>query len=145
MTRILLSLLFCLLALTPAYADKPDNAQREQQRKELIDFKIKYLIKEVDVPADKQAEFERLYRKMEDERAALFREVYRRAKLINKNSTDSEILAVADLIAVAKQREGGMEVRYYQEFKKFLTPRQLLNLKRAEGRFNRKVMEMRGK
>ncbi|MBD5230663.1 MAG: hypothetical protein HDS66_00630 [Bacteroidales bacterium] len=148
MNRILLSILLCLLAISPALAaDKADNdaSKREQQRRELIDFKIKYLIKEVDIPADKQAEFERLYRKMEDERLSLFREVYRKAKSASKSSTDAEILAASDMIASTKQREGAMELKYYQEFKKLLTPRQLLNLKRAEDRFNRKVMETRGK
>ena len=145
MQRILFTLILAVVTLAPACAQSKSKGDFEQKRKEVIDFKVKYLIQETDLAADKQAEFERLYRQMEEEKHTMYSDLFKRASAVNKSSADSEVLAVADMIAASKQKEGAIELKFYQQFKKLLTPRQLLTLKRSEDRFNRKVMEMRGR
>lgn len=145
MQKLLIILLLTFCACLPAAAQKKTDGNFEKQRKELLDFKVKYLVQEIDVPADKRAEFESTYRQMEQERHVLFSNIHAKAKALSKASSDAEVLAVTDLIAGAKQKEGAIESKYYQIFKKMLTPRQLLNMKRSEDRFNRKVMQMRNK
>lgn len=133
--------------ILPAAAQKNGRAVREKQRKELTDFKIKYLIQEMELSADKQQAFENTYRQMENERFNLFRSVHKQVKAVKKRgeATDAELQEAADAMASLKKREGEMEYRYYQKFKKILSPEQLYIMKVAEEKFNRKVMEMRGK
>lgn len=147
MTRLLLSFIIILTTLLPCAAQGKGNAGHEQMRKELLDFKVKYLMQEINLAADKQPEFERLYRQMEAERHNLFKNIPAKVDAVAKNAdaSDAELLSTADAMAALKQREGALEMNYFQQFKKMLTPRQAFELKRAEQKFNRKVMEMRGR
>lgn len=115
--------------------------------KELQEFKIKYLIQEMELPADKQAEFTTVYTQYDNERSALFHELLQRHKSIRKNAnpTDTEYMVAAESIATAKSREGALEQKYYNKFKTSLSPKQLYHLKRAEKKFDRKLGEMRKK
>jgi len=147
MPRILLfvSIIFCSLF----YANTADAAPRnhEQMHSELLDFKIKYLAQEMDLDAENLAKFEPLYRQMEDERHNLFKGIGRQVRALKDKDkpSDTELLALTDDMAALKQREGSIELSYYRKFKQFLTPTQLYKLKRAEEKFTRKVMKMRGK
>lgn len=104
MQRILLTLILAIAALAPASAQSKSKGDFEQKRKEVLDFKVKYLIQETDLATDKQAEFEKLYRQMEDEKHAMYSDLFKRASALNKSSSDAEVTAVADLIAAAKQK-----------------------------------------
>lgn len=146
MVRYVFAILLMVLAFQPAVAQGRSRAEHERMRKELIEFKIEYLIQETDLAADRQAEFERLYLQMEEERHNLFKSTFSKNRAARRTQApETDVAAAADAMAAMKQKEGTLELRYYQLFKKFMSPRQLYNLKRAEERFNRKVMEMRGR
>lgn len=135
------------MACMPMAALPNNQAQREKMRKELQAFKLEYLTQELKLSPENQAEFSKLYSQMEAERNALFNQVYNQVNAVRnkKNPTDAEFAQAADVMSTFKQREGAIEYKYFEKFKKFLTPQQLFTLKRCEGKFNKKVMEMQGK
>lgn len=143
MTRTLLILLTLLISVVPAMADNKEPSA--DKLKELREFKIKYLIQEMELPTDKQAEFTKLYTQYESERISLFKELHQRAKSVknNANATDTDYSLAAEAIATARTREGELEAKYFQKFKAMLTPKQLYQLKRSEQKFERKLGEMK--
>lgn len=146
MKKFLLLFFVVLLSASPAFA-KPDRAEREKMRKELQAFKIKFLVQEMDLSADKKTEFEHLYLQMEEEKHKAFEQTVGRVRPVMKGTakSDEDYLAAADAMAGQKRREADIEGRYYAQFKKILSPRQLYKLKLSEEKFNRKLNEMRSK
>ncbi|MCM1319193.1 MAG: hypothetical protein NC217_02290 [Muribaculaceae bacterium] len=118
-----------------------------EKLKELQEFKIKYLIQEMDLSADKQAEFTKLYTQYDNERSTLFRDIYQRVKSMrqNQNPTDTDFMVIAETMATAKAREGALEQKYFNKLKTILSPKQLYTLKCAEQKFDRKLNEHRHK
>lgn len=145
MTRYLL-LFFTLLICSVAGMAEPKEPSAEKL-KELQEFKIKYLIQEMDLPADKQAEFTKIYTMYDNERSTLFRDFFQRDKSIrhNQNPTETDYMVAAESMATAKAREGALEQKYFNKLKTILSPKQLYNLKRAEYKFDRKLNEQRHK
>lgn len=145
MTRTLLIALTFILTVLSASAQGKEPT--DEMLKELQEFKIKYLIQEMDLPADRQTEFTKVYTQYDNERSALFRELMQRHRSIrhNNNPTDTEYMVAAEAMATAKAREGGLEQKYFNKFKTMLTPKQLYQLKRAEKKFERKLGEMHKK
>lgn len=146
MKRFLL-ILITLISLTPAALAEPKDEPTAEMLKELQEFKVKYLTQEMDLPADKQSEFTKLYMQYENERSALFRDLHKRFRSMCKIQTpsDAEYMSAAESMSTAKAREGELEKKYFNKFKIILTPKQLYNMKRAEGKFDRKLDEMRRK
>lgn len=141
-------LAFLFLGVLPAAAEKnPPAPPTDEMVKELQDFKIKYLIQEMDLPADKQADFTRIYTQYCQSNSALFKDMFSRftAMKAKKQPTDADYLALAERMASFKSREGQLENNCFQQLKTLLTPSQLFKLKKAESKFDHKVREMRGK
>lgn len=145
-TRFLL-IFFALTLCTPSALAEPKEDHTAEMLKELQEFKIKYLIQEMDLSADKQAEFTKVYTQYENERAVLFHELHHKFKSIHKKSTptDNEYMGAAESMAMAKAREGELEKKYFNRLKTILSPKQLYLLKRAERKFDRKLSEQRGR
>lgn len=145
MKRIILALFAITMIAVQAVAEPKEPTA--DMLKELQEFKIKYLIQEMELPTEKQAEFTKLYSQYENERASLFRELHQRNKSIRKNSspTDTEYQVAAESMANARYREGELETKYFNKFKTMLSPKQLYLLKRSEQKFERKLGEMKHK
>lgn len=141
MNRFFLILLVAVSAAFTSFANNPESAEK---RKELQDFKMKYFIQEADIPADKQQEFTRLYNQYDQNREALFKEMEVRFKAMRgkNNPTDADYIGTAEAMASFKSREGDLEKNFFQQLRTLLTPKQLYMLKKAEHKFQRKVMEM---
>lgn len=146
MTRFLL-LLFTLTLFMPCAMAEPKDEPTAEMLKELREFKIKYLIQKIDLPADKQAEFTKVYTQYENEKAALFRDLHQRFKSMRKNlnPSEAEYMVTAESMATAKSREGELEKQYFNKFKTILSAKQLYLMKKAEQKFDRKLGEMHRK
>lgn len=146
MWRILLPAVIVLFVSFSAQAQKKTN-NPEDFKKELQEFKLKYLLQEMDLQGDKQKEFVQLYSKYDEERDKVFREIGQKTKALKNMAkpTENDYMNVVDAMTEAKVKEGELEKNYTAQFKKFLTAEQLYKLKHAEHKFMKKVMEMRGK
>ena len=145
MTRTLLTAFAFILTILSSSAQGKEPT--DEMLKELQEFKIKYLIQEMDLPADKQAEFTKIYAQYDNERSALFRELMQRHRSIrhNHNPTDTEYMVAAETMASGKAREGGLEQKYFNKLKTLLSSKQLYQMKCAEKKFEHKLGEMHRK
>ena len=146
MNRILLIVFLALVAVVPSFAQK-EKKDRETMRKELMEFKLKYLAQEIDLKEDQQKQFFELYTQMSDERGKIFKETKALEKKLTKNpdASDTEYEAVSKAITAAKEKDAALEKKYDEQFAKFLTQKQIFKMKAAEEKFREKMNEMRHK
>lgn len=140
-----LTLLFsCFLASLPVSAQRPDSRDREAWMKEMQQFKSDYIAKRLDLSEDQKPKFVDLYNKMDNEVRAAQEEaemLYRQTYQKKDAASDLECEKAAEAIYELKGRENVIEMKYFNEYKAILTPRQLFKLKEAERDFTRELMK----
>lgn len=132
---ILIAVASCLII----YAQDPaDAADRQRWLSEIRSYKHDFLAKELQLSEQQQQAFFALYDIMEDEIEDLILRTrnLENSILANHDASDQERLNAAKLLFEFKQAEGDIELRYFHQFMDILTPLQLLQLKRAERKFN---------
>ncbi|MDE6007278.1 MAG: Spy/CpxP family protein refolding chaperone [Muribaculaceae bacterium] len=140
---ILLMILIATLSL-PALAQKAGKSMsRETMRKEITDFKIKYLAQEMKLNEEQQKKFSVLYRELSEERHELFHKVHSLKKNLKEGASDEAYEAYTKASVEAKEKEAEIAKKYDSKFSEFLTPKQQYEMKMAEERFNQKMQEMR--
>lgn len=140
MKKITLLLLLMFSALTPLLAQNKDKAQ---MRKELEEYKMKYLAQEMELNKDQQKKFFEIYAQMSQERVKLFRETKALEKKVNSGTaTDAEYKEASRALTAAKEKEAEIERRYDEKFSQFLTQKQIFKMKKAEQEFTSKVKKM---
>lgn len=133
-----------LAAFAPAFAQEKSKDPKTM-RKEILEFKMKFLAQEMDLREDQQKRFFDLYTQMSNEKAKLFRETRQLEKKIDNNASEAEYEAVSRAITAAKEKDAEIDRRYDAKFSEFLTSKQLFKMKSAEKKFRQKMHEMRHK
>ncbi len=128
-------------ALT-AVAQNNNKDQRTRWMNEVRTQKYEFIVKETDMTKDQQDEFLPIYKEME--KAIFTANQEARAlelKVTNQTrTTEAEYAAAALMLARVKQREGDIEMEYYQKFERILSKKQLFQLKRAENKFTQYML-----
>lgn len=149
MKRLLLVVILFLSAIVPMAAQKKDGAKRPspEMRKEMREFKIKFIAQEIDLKEDQKKPFAELYNEMSEERWQIFHEIKNiERKLKNdKNASEADYEAAAKAITEAKERDAAIEKKYDAKFSTFLTSRQIFKMKGAEETYRQKMHEMHRK
>lgn len=123
-------------------AQRPDNGRRQQRgREQLIEYRHKFLAKDLNLSADQQSRFFALYDEM-SERLEAANDEFR--DICQKIDTDSKLSDVAfesyaERLFEQKKIEADIERDYYDKFKQILTPKQLARLKPAETKIIRNL------
>lgn len=120
------------------------KGDRAKWFKEVSEKKHKFLAKELDLKKDQEKPFFDLYDSMEDEIRQVQNNTRKMEKRVNEagdDATDLDYEKASDALYEAKQKESAIELKYKEEFKKILTPKQLFKLKGAERKFTRDLME----
>lgn len=143
--KTLILMLAVLLLAAPAYADKKKKACGENWRKEMRDFKLRFLAQEMELKPDQQKQFVTLYTQMSDEKEAVMRQTRTIVERVNKleNPTDADYTAASEALIRAHEQDLAIEKKYEEKFKTFLSPKQIFSLKEAERKFRDKLREMR--
>lgn len=146
--NILKLVLFGLVLIAgciPAMADGKKN--KEEMRKELQEFKIKFIAQEVGIPEDKQKLFFEIYQDMDQEKMRAFGQAFRLGKQLkkNKNATEADYEAFSKAMNEAKEQDMEIDKRYNEKFSSFMTAKQIFLMKNAEEKFRNKMHEMRHK
>lgn len=146
MRKFLLLLLMITAALTPVLAQHSVKSHKAM-RKEIHEFKLKFLAQEMELKEDQQKKFFELYNRMTDERAKVFRETRALEKKIadSSNVSDADYEEVSKAMTAAKEKDAEIEKRYDEKFRQFLSPKQIFKMKEAEEKFRQKMHEMRHK
>lgn len=143
------AILFALiLALAiPLMAQGSKEKSKEEMRRELHEFKMKFLAQEVDLKEDQQKAFVDTYEEMSAERHKVRRTVRSLEKRMKeeKNLSDADYTALNRALNSAKQQEAEVERKYDERFSKFMTQKQIFKLKQAQEEWRAKMREMRGK
>ncbi len=128
-------------ALT-AVAQTNNKDQRTRWMNEVRTQKYEFIVKETDMTKEQQDEFLPIYKEME--KAIFTANQEARAlelKVTNQTrTTEAEYAAAALMLARVKQREGDIEMEYYQKFERILSKKQLFQLKRAENKFTQYML-----
>lgn len=128
-------------ALT-AFAQTNNKDQRTRWMNEVRNQKYEFIIKETDMTKEQQEDFLPIYKEME--KAIFTANQEARAlelKVSNQTRTsEAEYAAAALMLARVKQREGDIEMEYYQKFERILSKKQLFQLKRAENKFTQYML-----
>ena len=121
-----------------------ERKSREEMRKEIDEFKRKFIAQEIELRDDQKKEFMDLYVQMDNERKKVFEQAKAAERNLkkNKSATDADYEAVSKLITEAKEKEAEIEKKYDVKFSKFLTCKQVYKIKSAEEKFRIKMQEM---
>ncbi|MCM1348913.1 MAG: hypothetical protein NC338_05825 [Firmicutes bacterium] len=142
-----LCMLSLLFALQLQAAGPQDASQRKQWFNNMVQTKIDYLAKQMELTPDQKARFEKQYAAMSAETARLAGDTRNMQKNVAKkdNPNDLELEKAAEAIAEFKSKEGAIEMKYFNQFKTYLTKKQLFKLKTAESKWMKMLMNHRGK
>lgn len=126
-------------------AQRPGNGKkREEMRKELEEFKMKFIAQEMDLKESQQKQFFEVYGQMQDERIRLFEQTRALERKLKRNpdATEADYAAMSKAITEAKQKDAEIEEKYDAKFAMFLSGKQIFKMKDAEEKFRRKMHQM---
>lgn len=145
MKKLFLFFILLFTGLGFMNAEEDDMAKREQMYREVQDFKMRYLAKEMDLTEAQRGKFFELYEEMTQNK----RECYKAAREMDrklrkdKNATDADYQRVTMAYNQASAEWNQIEVKYNEKFAEFLTPKQIYKMREAENEFRSKLEEMR--
>lgn len=145
MKRIISSLLIIFSVLFTLSA-QGDRNQRHQWFEEMRQLRVNYVASELNLTPEQRQQFVTNYEAMSRDIDKTMRETRKLAEgVVKKGSatTDLEKEKAAEALFEGKSKEGAIEMRYYAKFKTFLTPDQLLKMKKAEHKFFKTLMKQR--
>lgn len=118
----------------------PNDRQRWLQ--EIRTYKHDFLAKELELTRDQENQFFPLYDEMEDRIEQLNADTREIENRVTGDETvsDIEVRNAARAIFELKQSEGKIEMEYFEKFSDILSPRQLMQLKNAERKFTRQLI-----
>lgn len=137
--------LFC--ATAGFSQDNGKRKNREEMRKEIEEFKMKFIAQEMDLKEDQQKRFFELYSQMNEERSNLYKQIMKDERKLKKdpNASEEDYAAVSRAMTQAKEKDADLEKAYDEKFAAFLTNKQIYKMKVAEEKFRRKLQEMHHK
>lgn len=146
-TRIasLLILIATFFSLSAAAHQKEDSRRKEWE-KEMAKVRLDFIAGQLDLSADQKQKFVEIYNSMQAELDKLREDTKSlRMSIEDKNATDLEYEKAAEALFEFKQKEGTIELKYFDQFKNVLTPKQLFQLKTAEMKWMKELMKHRKK
>lgn len=142
--------LFLSLILAPLYVSaqnvEPGSRDRDAWMKEMQQFKNDFISRKLDLTDEQKNKFLPLYNQMDEEVRGIQEETRNLEKqTVEKGdkATELEYEKAAEALYELKGRENVIEMKYFDQFKKILTPKQLFKLKESERDFTRELMNQR--
>ncbi|MCM1369351.1 MAG: DUF3450 domain-containing protein [Candidatus Amulumruptor caecigallinarius] len=145
MRKYLLFILIFLTAFASVSAQgRKHERNRESMRKEVREFKLKFMAQEMDLKEDQQKKFFEVYNQLDDERMKIFREIKTLERRVEnmENASDADYEQLSKSITSAKEKDAEIERKYDEKFATFLSPRQIFKMKKAEESFRHKLHKM---
>ena len=136
--------MFAIFALPSAFAQDKDKAK---MREELLQFKIDFLAKEMQLSEKEKAEFSPLYKEYDEQRRQAGAEAWKFERQLknNKQASDADYKRLAELQKKAREKDNEIVKKYDSRFESFLTAKQIYQMHQGEEKFFEKMKEMRKK
>lgn len=143
----LLCLLFIACFTVQANPGPQNKTQREQWYKNMVQTKIEYIAKQMNLTPEQKAKFDKHYTAFSAETSKLSKETRALERAVSKKEkpTDIEYEKAAEAITEFKAKEGAIEQKYFNQFRTYLTKKQLFQLKVAEHKWMKELMNQRSK
>lgn len=145
MRKLILLFLVVLVAAFGASAHKPGEKGKlsESKKKELQEFKLKFLAEELDLNPDQTKLFNETYTQLDNERRVLIKQRKEIEKKMSegKNLTDSDYEKANKELNDIKTKLADLETKYDAKFSQFLSKKQIFQLKASEEKFMQKMRE----
>ena len=137
MKKNILTLILVTLALAI-----PAHAQQNDRLDDLRQYAHQFLSRELKLERDQETPFFNAYDQMQQELVEVGEDTrnLERKILKNNDATDLELETAARAMFEQKRKEADIELRYFDQFKTILTPRQLVNLKPAIRKMTRVLL-----
>ena len=155
MLRHILSLILFLSAFMASASPicnawgAPDGpTDRAQWMREMQRHQNDFIAKELGLSDKQRADFMPLYNKMREEMAKESREARNVAKKVKEKgeaATEADYESATDAYLNFRAREAEIEKSYYRKFGHILSKRQLYRLNNVERKFDRMLMQHRGR
>lgn len=122
-----------------------DGKKHDKMFEEIQEFKMKFLAQEMELKDDQKDQFFKLYNEMCRKRFEVMKPAWKLEKELKENPSASEeqYQAAANAMNNAKDKCAAIEKEYGEKFSKFLTQKQIFQMKAAEEKFREKMQEMR--
>ena len=142
---IIATILICATQVLVTAQNKPE--QRHKWMQEMTNAKVEFVNKELEITKEQKEEFNQLYKQYLSELHKIHSETHalRRSIEAKQNATDLEYETAADAMFKLKSKEGAINEKYYEKFKKILTSRQLFKFQKAEDVWTKRLMKYRKK
>ena len=127
---------------------QPSKQDRNAWMKEMRQVKNDYISRKLNLTAEQKNRFLPLYNKMEREVNKCVEEAQHMAHLVKEtrdNATDLEYEKAAEALFECKAKEGEIELKYYREFKKILTPKTTFHSEKSRTRIYENAHERASK
>jgi Spy/CpxP family protein refolding chaperone len=135
----------CLLSGWAAFAQEqpdPEIAQDPKVQEKIKNLRIAYISDKLGLTPEQAEKFWPVYREYSDKRRDIRQEfVESRKEIKNDNPDQAKQEELVKLGLALKQRELDLEKVYSERLLKVITAQQMLNLRRAEGDFQRIILE----
>lgn len=146
MKKNLFLLFLAVLFAVPSFAQKQEDKDKEARRKEMLEFKLDYLAKEIDLRDDQKKQFNELYTQMEVERRAIYKKIKKAEKSVaDKDASEAAYEKASKEIQAARAEMVQIEQQYDEKFASFLSKKQMFKLREAEGKFMQKMQDCKEK
>ena len=145
MKRILL-IATIIIGITQFFASAQDKSEhRKKWMQEMNNAKIEFMNKELKITNEQKDQFNKLYKAYQEELHKIRRETRALEKNINskKDVTDLEYQKAAEAMFELDANVGNINKKYFEQFKKILTPQQLFNFQKAESHWTKHLMKHR--
>ncbi len=139
-------MIFCLLMAVGAYAQEQDvveqNAQDPKVQERIKNLRIAYISDKLGLTPEQAEKFWPVYREFSDKRKELHMEFAKSRREVNAQNPNPQ--AQEELVKRGlelKQKELDLEKDYSGRLMKIISAQQILNLRQAEGDFQRIVLQ----
>ncbi len=142
-------ILVMMLAIIPAvgiYAQQKKTQSRDEWRKEMREFRMKFIAQEIELQENQEQKFTALYNQLCDERQVVLKKAHsaeKRLKTLGPKATDEDYRVASETVAKAREEEVALEKKYSEKFGAFLSQKQLFKMKEAENKFRERLVKMR--
>lgn len=140
--KILLIILALAFAV-PSFAQKQGSNKDEKaaKRKEMMEFKLKFLGDEIGLTDSQKKQFDEVYSQMDEERRVVNRKIRHAKKEIEakKETSDADYNKALKDLSQAREDMAQIEKKYDEKLAKVLSAKQLYKLKEAETQWMNKM------
>lgn len=138
---LLILAFFCTLAVN---AQTPEKKSHAEMRKEVAEFKIKFLAQEMELKDNQREQFAELYTKMDQEKRQAFSKAMKLERKVknDKEATEADYAAAAKAMEEARDKDHEIDKKYDEKFATFLSAKQRFKMRSAEEQFRKKMEQM---